>query len=120
MCRTKESSQLISHDEQNAMAHLKHSFMVELAPVCREDLVLLPKETAKDMGGIGPLVVVYKISKFVHVVDIHTMQTFEIDNAMFWKNSFTSLLTKERLTQFIVLDIENIDTNMNDSRAAIK
>lgn len=48
------------------------------------------------------------------------MQTFEIDNAMFWKNSFTSLLTKERLTQFIVLDIENIDTNMNESRAAIK
>lgn len=50
------------------------------------------------MGGIGPLVVVYKITKFVHIVDIHTMQTFEIDHAMFWKNTFSSLLTKERLT----------------------
>jgi nonsense-mediated mRNA decay protein 3 len=88
--------------------------------VCREDLVVLPAETAKDMGGIGPLVLVYKISKFVHVVDIHSMQTFEIDNAMYWKNSFTSLLTRERLSEFIVLDIEDMDTNMNDSRAALK
>lgn len=72
------------------------------------------------MGGIGPLVLVYKISKFVHVVDIHSMQTFEIDNAMYWKNSFTSLLTRERLSEFIVLDIEDMDTNMNDSRAALK
>lgn len=44
--------------------------MVELAPVCREDLVLLPKQLAKELGGIGPLVLVYKISKFIHIVDI--------------------------------------------------
>jgi hypothetical protein len=29
-------------------------------------------------------------------------------------------MSKERLTEFIVMDIENIDTNMNESRAAIK
>jgi len=30
------------------------------------------------------------------------------------------LLNRERLTEFIILDIEKVDTNMNDSRAAIK
>jgi nonsense-mediated mRNA decay protein 3 len=94
--------------------------MCELASVCRDDLVALPKETAKEMGGIGPLVLVYKISKFVHIVDINTMQTYEIDNAMYWKNSFSPLLTREMLTEFIVLEIEDMDTNMNDSRAALK
>ena len=53
--------------------------MVELAPVCRDDLVLLPKSLAKEFGGIGPLVLVYKISKFIHVMDVRTMQTYEID-----------------------------------------
>lgn len=53
--------------------------MIELAPVCRDDLVLLPKGLAKDLGGIGPLVLVYKISKFIHVLDVRTMQTYEID-----------------------------------------
>lgn len=94
--------------------------MVELAPICREDLVILPKSLAKEYGGIGPMVVVYKISKFIHILDIHTMQTYEIDQVSYWKNQFKCLIGRERLTEFIVLDIENIDTNMNDSRAAIK
>ena len=53
--------------------------MVELAPICREDLVILPKSLAKEFGGIGPMVIVYKISKFIHILDIHTMQTYEVD-----------------------------------------
>ena len=38
----------------------------------------------------------------------------------YWKTPFKALLTRDRLTEFIVMDIEQIDTNMNDSRAAIK
>ena len=94
--------------------------MIELAPVCREDLVILPRHLSKDLGGIGPMVLVYKISKFIHIVDIHTMQTFEVDVVTYWKNPFKAVLSRERLTEFVILDIEHVDTNMNDSRAAIK
>ena len=94
--------------------------MIELAPICREDVVILPKSLAKNLGGIGPMVIVYKISKFIHIMDIHTMQTYEVDQVTYWKDPFKALLGRERLTEFIVLDIEHIDTNMNDSRAAIK
>ena len=52
---------------------------MEIAPICKDDLVLLPKGLSKELGGIGPLVLVYKISTFVHVVDVVTMQTYEID-----------------------------------------
>jgi hypothetical protein len=48
------------------------------------------------------------------------MQTYEIDHENYWKNPFKSVLGRERLTEFVVIDIENIDTNFNDSRAAIK
>ena len=52
---------------------------VEIAPICKDDLVLLPRALSKELGGIGPLVLVYKISTFVNIVDVLTMQTYEID-----------------------------------------
>ena len=72
--------------------------MINLAPVCREDLVMLPKELAKQLGGIGPLVIVYKISKFIHIVDINSMRTFEVDAMAYWKYEFKALLSRERLS----------------------
>ena len=71
--KDRHSKQLISHDEQTAQYHYKYTFYVELAPVCRDDLVILPKALSKQLGGIGPMVLVYKISKFCHFVDIRTM-----------------------------------------------
>lgn len=119
-CRTKLTQQLISHNEQNSEYNYKYTYIVELAPVCRDDLVMLPKNVQREYGGIGPLVLVYKISKFIHIVDINTMQTYEVDRENYWKHPFKAIMGRERLTEFIVIDIENIDTNFNDSRAALK
>lgn len=105
-CKTKVSKQLISHDEKNAIYNYKHTFMVELAPVCRDDLVILPKALAKDLGGIGPMVLVYKISKFIHVIDVKTMQTYEVDQVTYWKSPFKALLGRERLNEFVVLELD--------------
>mmetsp|Transcript_1374 Transcript_1374/g.1808 ORF Transcript_1374/g.1808 Transcript_1374/m.1808 type:complete len:244 (-) Transcript_1374:400-1131(-) len=116
----KNSKQLVSHDEKNGTYHYKYTFSVELAPICKDDLVILPKYLCKELGGIGPMVLVYKISKSIHILDIMTMQTFEIDMASYWKAPFKALLNRERQTEFIVLGVEPMDTNMNNSRAAIK
>jgi nonsense-mediated mRNA decay protein 3 len=48
------------------------------------------------------------------------MQTYEIDHASYWKNEFGSLCNRRRLTEFIVINIENTDFDVNSSRAAIK
>jgi nonsense-mediated mRNA decay protein 3 len=93
---------------------------MEIAPICKDDLVLLPKQLSKDLGGLGPLVLVYKISTFVQVVDIFTMRTYEIDTNLYWKYQFTALCGRDRLTEFIVLNIENTDYDVNVSRAAAK
>jgi len=74
----------VSHDEQDGTFNYKYTFNVELAPVCRDDLVILPKVLSNNLGGIGPMVLVYKISKAVHIVDIKTMQTFEIAKKHYW------------------------------------
>ena len=82
--RDQHARQLVSHDEQSSTYHYKYTFKVDLAPVCRDDLVILPKALSRLLGGIGPMVLVYKISKFVHILDIRTMQTFEIDEKYYF------------------------------------
>lgn len=62
--------------------------MVELAPICREDLVIIPKVLSNELGGLGPLCLIYKISHSVHVVDVTTMKTFEIDQIAYWQHPF--------------------------------
>jgi nonsense-mediated mRNA decay protein 3 len=63
---------------------------------------------------------IYKVTTFVHMVDIRTMQTFEIDKPTYWKHQFRSVLSRDRLTEFVVLNIENVDNEFNESRAAVK
>ena len=66
------------------------------------------------------MVLVYKISKFINIIDIRTMQTFEIDKQTFWKDSFKACLGRDRLSEFIVLNIENVDNDNNTSRAVVR
>lgn len=66
------------------------------------------------------MVLVYKISKFVHIVDIRTMQTFEIDEKHYWKHEFKATLSRDRLSEFVVINIENVDNDFNSSRAAVR
>ena len=102
------------------MHNYKYTFSVDIAPICKDDLVILPKTLSNLLGGIGPLVLVYKISTFVHIVDVFTMQTYEVDQVTYWKYPFTALCGRDRLTEFVVLNIENTDFEVNVSRAAAK
>jgi len=121
VCKHKNSKQLVTHDPRNNSHHFKHTTIVELAPICRDDLVLLPPKLGKEIGGIGPIVLVYKVTTSVHIVDIHTMRTFEIDEAKYWRNEFRAMAGRERLTEFIVLGVEELDqADFSVSRATIK
>lgn len=48
------------------------------------------------------------------------MRTYEIDQIAYWKYIFTALCGRDRLTEFIVLNIENTDYDVNVSRAAAR
>jgi nonsense-mediated mRNA decay protein 3 len=72
------------------------------------------------LGGIGPMVLVYKVSRFVYIVDIRTMQTYELDEKYYWKYEFKALLSRDRLSEFVVINIENVDNDNNSSRAAVR
>lgn len=48
------------------------------------------------------------------------MRTYEIDQNTYWKFGFTALCGRDRLSEFIVLNIENTDHDTNVSRGALK
>lgn len=54
--KIKQSSKMISQDVKNNTTNTKYTIMIEIAPVCKDDLVLLPKKLSRECGGIGPLV----------------------------------------------------------------
>jgi nonsense-mediated mRNA decay protein 3 len=103
--RYQKAEQLVSHDPKNNIYNYRYTFSIEIAPVCREDLVCLPVRFAQSQGNINPLVLCTKISSMIHVIDPNTLQTGEITSPVYWKAPFRSVCTARQLIEFIVLDI---------------
>ncbi|EGG19414.1 60S ribosomal export protein [Cavenderia fasciculata] len=103
--RSKKSEQLISHDEQNNTANHKHSNSVEIVPLCKDDLVCLPPKLMTSLGGIGPIVLVTKVSNVIHIIDPNSLQTAEISSTSFWNTPFRAITGYKQMIEFTVLDV---------------
>lgn len=72
--KSKYSRKLVSADFSNNTANFKHNHMVEIAPICKDDLVILPKELAKNLSNIARLVLVRNVAADIHVFDPYTLE----------------------------------------------
>ena len=107
--KSKTGERLVTHDAKSNIFNFKYSFSLEIAPICREDLICLPKRLSTSMGGIGPLVLCTKVNKNIFFVDPTTLQTNELDGALYWRQPFFSALTSRQLSEFTVVDVELLD-----------
>jgi nonsense-mediated mRNA decay protein 3 len=67
--KTKLSRKLVSADHTSNQANFKNNYIVEIVPICKDDLLVLPKELAKNLANISPLVLVKSVGADIHVVD---------------------------------------------------
>lgn len=81
--------QLVSHDTHNNTYNYKYTFSVEIAPVCRDDLVCLPPKVYSSLGGIGPVVLCTKVTNQIVLTDPRTLQTAVADAKQFWAMAYT-------------------------------
>lgn len=102
----KQAKQLISQDDKSNTYNYKYTYSVEILPVCRDDVVVLPSSWSNNLGGLGPVVLCYKVSTSLHLIDPETLAMAEIQNERFWKSPFSSLGTPAQLVEFIVLNVE--------------
>merc|ERR1712224_607072 len=120
----KTSSKLVSTDSHNNTANIKHTLSCDVVPLCRDDLVLVQKESRSLLG--GRLALVTKVASVVHMIDAspkrspsNQIDAMEITAEAYHKNGggggtassndkgcYSILLTSERLAPFVVLDVE--------------
>jgi hypothetical protein len=81
---------------------------VEIVPICKDDLVVLPKELARNLADISPMVLVKGISAALCVVDPLTGERRDISTDKYWRHEFPSLMSSREVAKYIVLSVEPI------------
>ncbi|KAK6167890.1 hypothetical protein SNE40_021819 [Patella caerulea] len=104
--RYQMTKQLISHDIHSNKYQYKFTFSVEIIPVCKDDVVCLPKKLATSKGNINPLCICYSVSQLIHLIDPFTLQIAEISGTNYWHDQFLSLTTPKSLAEFMIMQIE--------------
>ncbi|KAJ1287139.1 hypothetical protein BS78_03G407400 [Paspalum vaginatum] len=105
--RVGTAKQLVSRDTKSNSCNFKHAFTVELCPICRDDLVFLPREASRALGGLGPLVLCIKVTNSLALLDTKNMRTVALGIKEYDRYRFEPLLTSRRLVEYVVLDVQH-------------
>jgi nonsense-mediated mRNA decay protein 3 len=111
--RSRNDKQLVSQDSKSNTYHYKYTFSVEIAPICREDLICLPPKVRSSFGNLGPLVICTKVTNSIALLDPWTLRHCFLDADQYWRSSFKSLHTSRQLVEYIVLDVEMVSSEVN-------
>lgn len=106
--KTKYSRKLVSADHTSNIGNFKHNFICDVAPICRDDLVIIPKLLAKNLSDISQLLLVRHVAAGIHVIDPFTCERQEVNTEKYWRYSFPSIMNSRQLIRYVVLSIEPI------------
>lgn len=105
----RHDKQLVSHDTKSNTYNYKYTFSVEIAPICKDDLIMLPPKAVPVLSNIGPLVLCSRVTNQLSFIDPITMRTASIDAQGYFRYEFKALASQRQLVEYIVLDIELSD-----------
>lgn len=106
--RVTNSSEFISQDTHTSKKTYKYTYHVEIVPISKDDLVVLPKPVANSLDFLpSRLVICKKITNSIHFLDPTTLKTGELLASHYWRKPFPVLGTpKSSATEFVVLDVD--------------
>lgn len=114
----KASKKLIGTDDKSNISNYKYTNLVEICPLCKEDLLFLPSRTARNLGNISRLVLVKNITNHIHIIDPLTGQTAQMNPEAFWRDPIRPIITaaRSRFVRYIVLGKDAIILERNVSK----
>ena len=115
--RQKHSRKLVSSDIKACTGNFKDNYLIELVPICKDDLISMPKELARNLSDMNPLCLVKTVQGGIHLVDPQTGEKQEMSSEKYWRHEFKALTTSRDLVKFIVLAVEPI---MAEQRTSAK
>ncbi|KAG0767892.1 hypothetical protein G6F57_007886 [Rhizopus arrhizus] len=104
--RYKTSEQLISKDIHTSVSNYKFTYSAEIVPICRDDLVCIPKKLANNFGNMSRLLICTRISNSIHLMDVNTLATADVSTTQYYRQPFLSLGSAKSMIEFYVLDVE--------------
>jgi len=116
--KTKVSKKLIGTDDKSNVSNFKYTSLVEICPLCKDDLMYLPAKTARQMGNLAQLVLVKNISNLIHFIDPLTGQTGSMTSDAYWREPLRPIITaaRSRMVRFVVLGKEPVMLRRNVSQ----
>lgn len=107
-CRYQTAQELISHDIRSNTYNYKFTYSVEIVPICKDNVVCLPRALAQQLGNLGQVCVVQRVTQTVHVIDPQTCQMAELSAPVYWRTPFRALASGKQLVRFTVMEVEDI------------
>ncbi|KAI8991451.1 NMD3 family-domain-containing protein [Mycotypha africana] len=104
--RYKTSEQLISKDIHTSVSNYKFTYSAEIAPVCKDDLVCIPKKLSNTFGNINQLLICTRISNSIQLLDPHTLAMADVTTTHYYRYPFQPLASAKAMIEFYVLDVE--------------
>ncbi|KAJ1609054.1 NMD3p-like protein [Cryptosporidium canis] len=113
--KVRSSRQLISHDSHSNTHHNKFTFSVELCPICKDDVVFVPKTLCTSLlGGAPSILLCSKVTNRISLLDPFTGREVDLAKEKYWQysgsngSSFIPLLSRSSLVDFYVINVERI------------
>jgi nonsense-mediated mRNA decay protein 3 len=82
---------------------------VEIVPVCKDEVVCLPKKLAQSLGNMSQIALVQRVTQTIQMIDPTTLHRADITDKQFWKDQFCSVATTRQMIEFTVMDIEPVN-----------
>ena len=106
-CKWTESKKLISHDIHSNTYNYKRTFCADIVPLCKDSVICLPPALAHQLGGIGQICIINRVTSNISVINPKSGQIAEISSTMYYKKPFGTLCTSKKLVEFIVMEIDD-------------
>jgi len=106
-CKNKATKKLVSADLTSNLFHHQYTSIVELAPACKDDLILLTASEARRLGDLSRVALVKTVNAGrVKLVDPTSGHLGDLDAHFYFKTPPIILLAGSMLEDFVVLDVE--------------
>lgn len=102
---------MLSTDTHSNTANYKFTYSVEIAPICKDDLVCIPLKQARSLSNISPLTICTRVGSSFQLLDVNTLQAVEVSPQVYWRTPFSALAGVTDLVEFTVLDVEPVGTH---------
>lgn len=118
-CRSDNAKELVSHDIRNNNYNYKYTYCVEIVPLCKHNIVCLPLPLARQLGNIGQICIVDRVTQVIHLLNPSTKKISELRSEVFWKYPFRALCNPNELAEYIVMNIEIVGADQSIKMKAV-